>query len=154
MKISAENMRDGSVEQMKKKPVILIIVIVLLLAIIAGGAYYFLVARKSQSQKKTQESSYTYELDDAFVTNVKDSQKLFKASVVLVLDTDKLQDTLKKEQPVIRDTILFMFRDLTEEDICSDTIQDKLRKEIPAAINKKLHIKDVVSVYFGDFVMQ
>lgn len=148
-------MRDGSVEQMKKKPVVLIIVIVLLLAVIAGGAYYFLVVRKSQSQKKTQESSYyTYELDDAFVTNVKDSQKLFKASVVLVLDTDKLDDTLKDKEPVIRDTILFMFRDLTEEDICSDTIQNKLRKEIPAAINKKLHIKDVVSVYFGDFVMQ
>mgnify|MGYP001337994871 CR=1 FL=1 len=138
---------------MKKKPLIIILVI-LLLVIAAGGTYYMLVLKGQSANAEPEQKSYTYALDDSFITNVKDSRKLFKTSIVLVADAEDLQETLDANQYVIRDTILFILRNLTEADICSDAIQDSLRKEIPEALNKALKINSITSIYFGDFVMQ
>lgn len=138
---------------MKKKPMMIAITL-FLVVVIAGGAYYFLVIKKQQKSTAQQETYYTFELKDSFVTNVKDSQKLFKATIFLVLDKGKMDTELTKKMPLIRDTILFQLRDLTEDDIGSDTIQGTLRKSIPAALNKALGITNVKSVYFSDFVMQ
>jgi flagellar basal body-associated protein FliL len=143
---------ETEVDKMKKKP--LIILLVILILVLAGGASYYILVVRNQTPEDQTPQYYTYELDDSFVTNVKDSQKLFKTTIVLVATDENLTDMLTANKYVIRDTILFMLRDLTEEDICSDTIQDKLRTEIPAALNKALGIDSIVSVYFGDFVMQ
>ena len=109
---------------------------------------------RHQAAQAEEPTSYTYALDDAFITNVKDSRKLLKTSVVLVANDENLQEMLDANQYVVRDTVLFILRDLTEDDICSDTIQDTLRKEIPDALNKALEINSITSIYFGDFVMQ
>jgi flagellar basal body-associated protein FliL len=140
---------------MKKKPMIAVIAL-LLVVVLAGGGYYFLVIKKQQdaAAEKKNPTYYTFELKDSFVTNVKDSDKLFKATIILVLDKDKMDTELTAKLPVIRDTILFQLRDLTEDDIGSSTVEGTLRKSIPAAVNKALGITDVKSVYFSDFVMQ
>lgn len=139
---------------MKKKPMIIVMTLLLVL-VIAGGAYYFLVVKQQQeSVEKKDPTYYTFELKDSFVTNVKDSDKLFKATIFLVLDKDGMDKELTSKLPIIRDTILFQLRDLTEDDISSDTIQGTLRKSIPAALNKALDITNIKSVYFSDFVMQ
>lgn len=135
---------------------LIIILIVLLLVAIGGGAYYMLVlkAQVEDAKASTVPQQFTYALDDSFITNVKSSRKLLKTSIVLVSNDQNLQETLDSNKYVIRDTVLFILRDLTEEDISSETIQDTLRKEIPDALNKVLGITSIVSVYFGDFVMQ
>ena len=140
---------------MKKQPLIIILVI-LILVIVAGGLYYMLVLKDqaANSSAETEPKVYTYALDDSFITNVKDSRKLFKTTIILVSSAEDLKETLDANQYIIRDTILFILRDLTEEEICSDTIQDTLRKEIPDALNQALKIDSITSVYFGDFVMQ
>lgn len=133
----------------KKK--IVIIAAALAVVIAAGSAIYFFVLRKSGPEVP---QLYDYAIEDAFVTNVKDSTKLFKATVILVVNQDKLDELLDANQYVVRDTVLFILRDLTEEDIRSSDIQDRLRVTIPEALNRALQIDNVVSVYFSDFVMQ
>ena len=49
---------------------------------------------------------------------------------------------------------MIILRDLTDEDISSPDIMDRLRSRIPAELNKALEIDNIVSVYFNDFVMQ
>lgn len=132
----------------RKKIIIAAAALAVVLA--AGAAVYFFVLRKSEPVAKL----YDYAIEDSFVTNVKDSSKLFKATVILVLNQDKLGETLDANQYVVRDTVLFILRDLTEDDIRSGDIQDKLRVTIPKALNAALGIDNVVSVYFSDFVMQ
>ena len=91
---------------------------------------------------------------DYFVTNVKDSDKLFKVTIVLMLNTDKLNDQLdKKDKYLIRDTILFTLRTLTEEDILNPDIQDNLRKDLTKKLNAALGIDNIVTICFSDFVM-
>ncbi|NCB27434.1 MAG: flagellar basal body-associated FliL family protein, partial [Bacteroidia bacterium] len=65
-----------------------------------------------------------------------------------------LEEFFEENQYIVRDTILFILRDLTEADIRSNDIQDKLRVTIPQALNTALQIENLMSVRFIDFVMQ
>jgi flagellar basal body-associated protein FliL len=75
-------------------------------------------------------------------------------TVVLMLDTDKLQEKLAENEYVIRDTIIARLRKLTEEDLRSDGIQDRLRAELTEELNSVLGIENIATIYFSDFVMQ
>ena len=134
---------------MKKKK---LLIIILLIAIAGGAALYFLVLRGGSGKAK-KEILYSYVPGDYFVTNVKDSDKLFKVTVVLMLNTDKLNDQLDKNKYAIRDTILFTLRSLTEEDILNPDIQDTLRKDLTTKLNASLGIDNIVTICFSDFAM-
>ena len=136
-----------------KNKAILPILLVLILAI-AGGAMYFFVLRDSGDKKEAEPVYYTYNIEDAFVTNVKNSNKLFKTTIVLVANTETLDSVLAEKEYIVRDTILFMLRDLTEEDITKEGIQDELRTKITDALNQALGIDSITTISFGDFVMQ
>ena len=82
------------------------------------------------------------------------ADRLLKVTIVLALNTDKLQSTLDDNKYIIRDKIIFELRSLTEEDILSEDIQDRLRKSITDNLNSALGIDSIVTVYFNDFVMQ
>jgi len=135
---------------MSKKILLILIVIVLLGG---GAAAWFLILKPSQETGDEPEL-YEYAIKDSFVTNVKDSSKLFKATIVLVASEKGLDEYIEENQYVIRDTTLFVLRGLTETDIKSDDIQDRLRVSIPQAINQALGAESIVSVRFTDFVMQ
>ncbi|NCB50690.1 MAG: flagellar basal body-associated FliL family protein [Clostridia bacterium] len=141
---------------MKKKIIVIVLAAVLFLG--AGAAAYFFyfkdkIAGKNETPEEVSEN-YEYAVESSFVTNVKDSSKLFKTTIVLVADEKGMEEFFKAEQNTVRDVILFVLRELTEEDIESEDIQDHLRVSIPAALNKALGTDSIVSVYFTDFVMQ
>ena len=129
-----------------------ILILVLILVIVIGGAAAFFLLKTPKSEQTTQ--LYEYAIKDSFVTNVKDSSKLFKTTIVLVVNKDKMSTFFDDNEYTIRDTILFMLRNLTEQDIKSDDIQAQLRESIPKALNSALKIDNIVSIYFSDFVMQ
>ncbi len=54
----------------------------------------------------------------------------------------------------LRDTILFILRGLTEDDITDTEIQHSLRGRIADALNQALEIDNIVNIKFSDFVMQ
>lgn len=135
----------------KKKTGIIILGLFIALAIVAAAVIIYIL--NNQNAEKEPEL-YSYPITDYFVTNVKDSSKLFKTSIVLVVNEKGMETLLDEKKPEIRDTILFVLRGLTAEDLTSDSIQDKLRDEIPKDINEALEIDNVVSLYFTDFVMQ
>ena len=127
-----------------------ILIIILAVVIVGGGvAYYFLAARGEKPVELT-----AYVPGDYFVTNVADSSSLFKVTVVLMLNTDKLEEKLAENEYVIRDTIIERLRKLTEKDLTSSDIQDRLRTELKDEINLVLGIDNIVTIYFSDFVMQ
>ena len=131
------------------KKTIIIIVAVLL---VAGGAVYFLFLKPAPEP----EISY-YSTGDSFVTNVKDSLRFLKTTVVLEIsatDTEKVQEYLKENNHVIRDIIVFTLRQKTEEELRSIGIEEQLREELRKNISKKMGIDYLQKVYFNDFVIQ
>ncbi len=127
-----------------------IIVIVIIIAL-AAAAYFLFFQDKSDTK---EEVFYNYAVEDAFITNVKNSDKLFKTSVVLVINKKGMDEYFEENLFTIRDTILFILRDLTEDDIESADIQQTLRGKISEALNEALGIDNIVTVKFSDFVMQ
>ncbi|NLA86777.1 MAG: flagellar basal body-associated FliL family protein [Clostridiales bacterium] len=127
------------------------ILIIAVAAIAIGVGAYFLFFNKPDD---AEEKFYQFAIEDSFISNVKDSQKLFKTTIVLKIDKDNMDEYFKENIYIIRDTILIILRSLTVEDISGADIMERLRVEISSALNRELGIDNIDSIYFNDFVMQ
>ena len=132
----------------------MLIIIIIAIVVVAGGVVVFLMMRGEPAEKPIDYGYYTP--GDFFVTNVKDSGHLLKASIVLVLNTSdtKLQDELKIHNARIRDTIIFLLREMDVTAIQLVDHKDKLRRDIIEQLNNSLNIDNIIEVLFNEFVMQ
>ena len=129
----------------RKIMVPIIIVVVLGLA----AALYFLVFSGERPVVYTE-----YSPGDYFVTNVKDSNRLLKTGVILVLDDEKFAAGIDVNKALIRDTIIFILRDQDEATLRKSGSDEGIRKAIIAKLNTVLATEHVYDVYFTDYVMQ
>ena len=128
-----------------------IIIIGIIVIAVAIGAYFLLF-----SGEKEPDISY-YTPGDYFVTNIKDSTRLLQSTIVLELatfDPDGTNEYLTENNQIIRDTIVFILRDKTEEELRSTGIEDTLRQEIVTALQKKMGLDYIQTLYFNDYVIQ
>lgn len=153
----------------------LLIPIILVVLIGVAAALYFLVLAPDGDKEEPAPVLATYNAGDNYITNVKwdndvdknPSKRLFKAGVYLMVDEGMMTDLSDKTSPtipVIRDTILFIFRDLTEEEIAAPGGEAAIKQRIIDTINERLELNDldekgkrkpkVYDVMFTDFVMQ
>jgi flagellar FliL protein len=126
------------------------IIIIIVAVLVVAAAVFFLFVFKGEPKPEYDQ----YSPGEYFVTNVKDSNRLLKTSIVLELDSEKLQEELTEKNTLIRDTIIYILRDMDEQEIMSDQAQDILRNEIRIALNSKLETEHIIGVLFNDFVMQ
>lgn len=133
---------------MKKNIIIILIAIVA----VAGGAVYFFTRPVDVNKQ------YYYSIGDAFVTNVLNSDKLIKTTVVLGLSQDVAEE-LTDKSAVVRDAVLYVLRNQTEEQYKQGNLQDQLSEAVVARLNTLFPEKEgvpplFVKAYFSDFVMQ
>ena len=126
-----------------------ILIIILVVVAIIGAALYIFVFKGEPPIKYTFYSPGEY-----FVTNVNNSNRLFKISVVLVLDTEELQDQLTEQNSRIRDRIISILRGMDEITLKSLDTEDLLKKQIKDAINQALETEHIVEILFNDYVIQ
>jgi len=130
------------------KRIAIIIVIVVVIAVAAGLYFFVLSADKEKPEVREEYSPGEY-----FTTNVSGgSTRLLKASIILVVNESGLEEKLTLENARIRDTIIFILRDLSEDEIRAQN-QDRLRERIITELNERLGIDNFVEVLFNDFVM-
>ena len=130
-----------------------IIPIIIVIVIIAAATLYFLVLRPEPVKKEVR---IEYSPGEYFTTNVKSegsALRLLKATIILVVNDEGLEEMLADNNARIRDTIIFILRDLRAEDILAEGTQDGLRERIITALNERLGIDNFVEVLFNDFVM-
>ena len=132
---------------MNKKLIIIIAAVVILAAV--GVGLYFFVFRETEPVELRIEHS----IGDQFTTNVKNSTKMFVAGMVIVVNEKGLEELISTEVNIIRDTVIFILRDLEEDDITAEGTQDALRRKLVAAINDALEIESVVDIRFNNFIM-
>ncbi len=138
-----------------KKLLVPIIAVVL----VAGGVFaYFTFFKKTEKAEK-KAIYFTYKIEDSFLTNVKSSQSLFKTSISFEVEEkekekEKQVAFLEENLSVIRDTVLFLFREKTYEELRSSNIREVLSLEIVHALGQKLNVDYIKSVYFNEYVVQ
>ena len=127
-----------------------VIIIVLAVVLVAAGvfSYFFFFSGDKE------EEIVLFSPGDFFVTNVKDSTKLLKITVVLGLNTDKENEYLTENTPIVRDVILQVLRQNTEDQLKNAESQETIRKELTSALKQRLEMDYLVTVYFSDFVIQ
>ncbi|MGI6160408.1 MAG: flagellar basal body-associated FliL family protein [Christensenellales bacterium] len=122
------------------------VIIVLVMMLVAAGIYIYQMPREPQK-------GY-YNPGEAFVTNVSGSDKKIKASVVLEVKRDDMQDFFSEHNHVIRDSILFVLCNKTETELTSPKVQHDMKQEIASEINDKLGEEYISGIYFNDYVLQ
>ncbi|MCL2046238.1 MAG: flagellar basal body-associated FliL family protein [Oscillospiraceae bacterium] len=128
----------------KLLPMILVAIVVI------GGSLYFFVFRDPGEKPDVR---VVYSPGEFFTTNVNGAPRLLKTAVVLIVNKEGLDDMLTAENARIRDTIIFILRDLTEPEILDLGTQDMLRERILTALNERLETGVFIEVLFNDFVM-
>ena len=127
-----------------------VVSIALILAMCCGAI--FLLAGCSGDEEKVVRIEYIP--GDVFTTNVKDSDyHILKTAPILILDKEGLEEMLDSNLTSIRDTIIFILRDLDETAIRKPGRHDDLRERIMNELNELLEFENIVEIRFNDFVM-
>ncbi len=141
----------------KKKLIIFIIV-----GVLVAGAFFvyfnFLQPKPEETaeeqQKTTLEETYYYIPGDYFVTNIEGSQSLTKTSIALALTGEDQTAFLEKNVAVIRNCVIQVLRNHTEEELREPTSVDTLGTEMTESVKQALALEDLQNVYISDFVIQ
>ena len=140
-----------------KKNIILIAIIILLLLIIVSGIIIYMILNNPKEVKeepiKIDKNLMMVTIGNSFVNNVKDSKKICKLTMKVEIGKEVAELVAYRESE-IRDTINAMIRSKTEEDLAGKEGQEKLQKEIVAAIQKIINSKEIRNVFFDEFIVQ
>ena len=126
-----------------------ILIVIIALVIVAGAAVYFFVFANTADKPEVR---VEYSPGEFFTTNVNGSNRLLKTGIVLVVNETGLDEMLSAQNARIRDAIIFILRELTEDQIKETNVQDELRDKIISELNERLGIDNFVEVLFNDFV--
>ena len=128
----------------------LIIVLAVVLVAVAALVWVFVIPHETPR--------YFYSTGDAYITNVLDSESLIKTSMTLETSRDET-DTLTAQNSAIRDCILNILRNQTEEVYKSGDMQEVISNQIINSLNQLFPAQEgesplFLAVYFNDFVLQ
>ena len=87
-----------------------------------------------------------------FTTNVSGSKKILLTSIEINLISQKLAEKLEADDKEVRDVINRELYKLTEQDLESADIMEKLSDSLTRALNEALNTKGFYKVYFTRFV--
>lgn len=89
-----------------------------------------------------------------FVTNVKDNPKMLVRTVVSLMFSKDESADLETNSAAIRNIILQILMEKTEEELEADNIITTLEAEMTEGISNFLNMDEFLRVYISDFVMQ
>ncbi len=142
---------------MNKKMLLIIIAVVLLILIILGIVFIIVTTKIPDSKEKAikiNKKIVMYGFDESFVTNIKDSKKILKTVIEVELANKKIEELVKARESEIRNEIYLILRSKKEKDFDGAEGQINLQKEITDSIRNIIKSKDVLNVYFREFIIQ
>lgn len=140
-----------------KKNIVLITIIMLLLLVIVSGIIIYILLNNPRVVKeepiKIDKELMMVSLGDSFVNNVKDSKKICKVTLKVEINKE-VAELITYRESEIRDRINALMRSKTEADLAGKEGQEKLAKEMTAAMQKIINSKEIRNVYFDEFIVQ
>lgn len=129
-----------------------IIIIIAVALVVAGAAVYLLFLMPPPAPE-----TFYYVPGDYFVTNIADSTRLLKTTIVLEISAPKPDEVtayLTENNHILRDVIVFTLRSKTEDELRSNDIEKTLRLEIVDNLESKMGLDYIETIYFNDYVIQ
>lgn len=142
---------------MGKRKILIMIVVVLIFIIIVSVFTLFFIREnsiKKDDMIKIDKNIRMYSFDNSFVTNLKDSKRILKATIKLELSNSKIEEIVIARNPEIRNEINLILRGKNEEALKGSEGQAMLQKEILDTLRKLLKTESLLNVYFDEFIIQ
>ncbi|MGI5877262.1 MAG: flagellar basal body-associated FliL family protein [Christensenellales bacterium] len=130
-----------------------LIITSVLMILVPGAARSQQQAEEGPSDGATPEPLICYSIEDPFITNMKDSKRYVKASIVLGLSREEDVETLKNYDYIVKDAIIRILRDITESEYANSRSQQILGDRICEELNGELQVAGIKKVYFKEFVI-
>jgi len=92
--------------------------------------------------------------DSPYITNLKDSNSYLKVDISIEVKDSKDAELLKNDMYKVRDKIIKILRNVSEDDMKQSDIQEKLKNQIKQDLQKDLKIDTINGIYFNEFVVQ
>lgn len=92
--------------------------------------------------------------DSPYITNLKDSNSYLKVDISIEVNNSKDAELLKDDMYKVRDKIIKILRNVSEDDMKQSDIQEKLKIQIKQELQKDLKIDTINGIYFNEFVVQ
>ena len=98
--------------------------------------------------------SFEYDPGEPFVTDVFKSTRLLKVDITIEVTDEKLVELLTANTAKVRDTIVFILRSKTEEELKGLAPNDGLKTEIIDKLKEKFDTSSISEIYVSDLVIQ
>ena len=146
---------------MNRKKLIIIISAILLLAAIVAGLIYFevvnvreLLANINPEWGKEEVKEYQVPIPGNIITNVKNSRKVVRCEIVLILSDEEEAKRLEAETFKVKDVMLEILRSTEELEYRSDEIQQNLSARLVSKMKEMHDIQSITKVYYKQLITQ
>lgn len=132
----------------------------LIVMVVAAGTSYFvlnyqsIMGKADATEENNKDIGPTYELGD-FVVNLSETggYKYVKASIVVEISQDSLQEELEKRNPQVRDVLISVLREQKLEEL-QDPEARIIKNQITNRLNQILTQGEITNVWFTELVIQ
>lgn len=125
------------------------VILVILAAVVLGtGTFFYLQAQTSRDKR------FNYDPGDKFVTDMPNSRRMLSADMVLQMADSDREAYFESNNHRIRNTVIFVLRSKSEDDMKDKSIETTLKEEIIRRLNAEFECTDFLKVYFNEFVIQ
>ncbi|MDI3508951.1 MAG: flagellar protein FliL [Clostridiales bacterium] len=141
----------------KSNKSLLWITMIVILAAAAIVAYYMASSSDASGQNIAENKTEIFMptiKDGSFVTNLKNSRRFLKVTMVIEVANSAILDEFTSKDYMVNDIIVSVLSSKTDEEAAEDGFQTKLKNEIISALNKRFGEGAAVNIYFNEFVIQ
>ena len=130
------------------------------LAILLVGIVLVIYALSNSSQakdktgKEENKEVITIHSDNPFITNLKDSNSYLKVDISIEIEDPREAELLKKNMYKMRDAVIKILRNVSEDDMKRSDIQESIKNQIKQDLKEKLKIDTITGIFFNEFVVQ
>ena len=145
---------------MDKKALLILLIVMMALIIFFTGTIAVVVTdifdgRDTSVAEGEEIQTYKYQMDQAIITNIKNSNNYVKCRLTFKLENEQDQLEFEDKAYIVNDIILEVLRSYTATQYRAADIKDRIATSIEEEIVKNLDLtRGIKSIYFEELITQ
>ncbi|SRR6056297_2260346 len=145
---------------MNKKALLILLIIMMAIIIFFAGTIVVVLTdifdgNDTNVAEGEEIESYKYQMNQAIITNIKNSDNYVKCRLTFKLDNEEDQLEFEEKAYIVNDIILEVLRSYTADEYRLPDIKDRIATSIEEEIVKNLELKSSIkSIYFEELITQ
>lgn len=139
---------------MSTKKIINIAVISFVMLVLIFGAVFLLIKYKNDLEQNNTIAKYYYHDMGEMYCNLRNSNKIAKLSLTIEFTNEKLSSQLASKDFFVRHEVNTIMVNKTEKDLEGKEGLIALQNEITKKLAELFNTKEIINIYFKEFIVQ